>query len=201
MIPGERGGIRGELTMQQDLQPAQIQTWTTERVELLKQMWADGLSASNIAGRLGAGISRNAVIGKVHRLGLSGRASPALAANPRPRRPRQPSHPGSLPGHSAHAGRSRAFPTAGATALKPQVCQERVVEPDPEPIRLVDVPKGERVNILMLSEKTCRWPIGEPGTEDFFFCGMSPREQTPYCEYHARIAYQPLHDRRRMKRG
>jgi GcrA cell cycle regulator len=73
MIPGERGGIRGELTMQQDLQPAQIQTWTTERVELLKQMWADGLSASNIAGRLGAGISRNAVIGKVHRLTPLGR--------------------------------------------------------------------------------------------------------------------------------
>lgn len=177
---------------------AQSQTWTTERVELLKQMWADGLSASNIAGRLGAGISRNAVIGKVHRLGLSGRASPARAASQRPRRPRQPSHPGGNPGHS---GRTREFPTAGATALKPQVCQERMVQPDPEPIRLVDIPKGERVNILMLSDKTCRWPIGEPGTEDFFFCGMSPRDSTPYCEYHGRLAYQPMHDRRRVKRG
>jgi GcrA cell cycle regulator len=176
--------------MQQE-QQGQSQTWTPERVELLKQMWAEGLSASNIAGRLGAGISRNAVIGKVHRLGLSGRATPARTTTPRPRRPRQPSHP----------GRTRVFPTAGATALKPQVCQERVVHPEPEPIRLVDIPKGERVNLLMLSDKTCRWPIGDPGTEDFFFCGMSPRESTPYCEYHARLAYQPLHDRRRMKRA
>jgi GcrA cell cycle regulator len=176
--------------MQQD-QQAQTQTWTAERVELLKQMWADGLSASTIAGRLGAGITRNAVIGKVHRLGLSGRATPTRVASSRPRRPRQPSHP----------GRARLLPTAGATALKPQVCQERMVEPEPVPLRLIDIPKGERVSLLMLSEKTCRWPIGEPGTEDFFFCGMSPREPTPYCEYHARIAYQPLQDRRRMKRA
>jgi GcrA cell cycle regulator len=170
---------------------AQNQTWTPERIELLKQMWAEGLSASTIAGRLGAGISRNAVIGKVHRLGLSGRATPNRSTSPRPRRPRQPSHP----------GRARLLPTAGATALKPQICQERMVEPEPEPIRLVDIPKGERVNLLMLSEKTCRWPIGEPGTEDFFFCGMSPNASTPYCEYHARVAYQPLYDRRRMKRA
>ena len=185
-------GDSGDMTMQD--QQAQTQTWTTERVELLKLMWTEGLSASTIAGRLGAGISRNAVIGKVHRLGLSGRATPARVASPRPRRPRQPSHP-------SHPGRSRMFQTAGATALKPQVCQERVVHPEPEPIRLVDVPKGERVNLLMLSDKTCRWPIGEPGTGDFFFCGMSPRESTPYCEYHARLAYQPLYDRRRQKRG
>jgi GcrA cell cycle regulator len=192
------------MDMQQEPQ-AQIQTWTTERVELLKQMWAEGLSASVIAGRLGAGISRNAVIGKVHRLGLSGRATPARTASPRPRRPRQPSHPGGQSGGqssgqpSGQPNRTRVFPTSGATALKPQVCQERVVQPDPDPIRLVDIPKGERTNLLMLSDKTCRWPIGEPGTEDFFFCGMSPRDSTPYCEYHARLAYQPLHDRRRVK--
>lgn len=180
--------------MQQE-QQGQVQTWTPERVELLKQMWADGLSASVIAGRLGAGVSRNAVIGKVHRLGLSGRAMPPRTASPRPRRPHQPSLAGSQP------GRPRMLPTAGATALKAQVCQERVVEPDPEPIRLVDIPRGERVNLLMLSDKTCRWPIGEPGTDDFFFCGMSPRESTPYCEYHARLAYQPLHARPRVKRA
>jgi GcrA cell cycle regulator len=185
--------------MIQQEQPTQVQTWTPERVELLKQLWQEGLSASVIAGRLGAGISRNAVIGKVHRLGLSGRATPARTSTPRPRRPRQPSHPGGQSG--GQAGRTRMFPTTGANARKAHVCQERGVEPDPDPIRLVDIPKGERTNLLMLSEKTCRWPIGEPGTEDFFFCGMSPRESTPYCEYHARLAYQPLHDRRRIKRG
>ena len=62
--------------------------WTDERVELLKKLWADGLSASQIAAELG-GITRNAVIGKVHRLGLSGRAKSPSSASPRPRKPRQ----------------------------------------------------------------------------------------------------------------
>src|SRR5437762_6826798 len=66
-------------------------TWTDERVELLKKLWADGLSASQIAAELG-GITRNAVIGKVHRLGLSGRAKSSSSASPRPRKPRSPSH-------------------------------------------------------------------------------------------------------------
>ena len=59
--------------------------WTDERVELLKKLWAEGLSASQIAGRLG-GVTRNAVIGKVHRLGLSGRATSSRSSSPRPRR-------------------------------------------------------------------------------------------------------------------
>src|ERR1044071_2868011 len=71
-----------------------LQTWTDERVELLKKLWADGLSASQIAARMG-GVTRNAVIGKVHRLGLSGRAKTAAApAQPRSKKPaRAPSHP------------------------------------------------------------------------------------------------------------
>lgn len=174
-----------------DHQLEEKQTWTAERVELLKQMWSDGLSASTIAGRLGAGVTRNAVIGKVHRLGLSGRATPARAAPPRPRRPREPTHP----------GRPGLMPTAGATALKPQPAMRPRPEPEPEPIRLIDVPKGERVSILMLNDKTCRWPIGDPGSDDFFFCGMAPKPGQPYCEYHARIAFQPLHERRRLRRA
>src|SRR5258707_1053279 len=63
--------------------------WTDERVELLKKLWTDGLSASQIAAELG-GITRNAVIGKVHRLGLSGRAKSPTSAAPRPRKPRAP---------------------------------------------------------------------------------------------------------------
>src|SRR5258705_12331893 len=64
-----------------------LQTWTDERVELLKKLWGDGLSASQIAGELG-GITRNAVIGKVHRLGLSGRAKAPSSSMPRPRKAR-----------------------------------------------------------------------------------------------------------------
>lgn len=167
--------------------------WTEFRVEELKRMWTEGMSASQIARQLGAGATRNAVIGKLHRLGLSGRTPPARAANARPRRPSQPSHP-SRPG---------LMPTAGATALKPQFDAKPSPrpEPAPEPIRLVDTPRGERVSILMLSDKTCRWPIGDPGSEDFCFCGAAPRPGGPYCAHHARIAYQPLHDRRRLKAG
>src|SRR4026209_1674872 len=64
-------------------------SWTDERVELLKKLWADGLSASQIAAELG-GITRNAVIGKVHRLGLSGRAKSPSSTPPPPRQPRPP---------------------------------------------------------------------------------------------------------------
>lgn len=166
-------------------------SWTEDRVELLKKLWNEGLSASQIAGRLGHGVTRNAVIGKVHRLGLSGRVTPQRAARPRPRKTREPSHP----------GRSM-LPTIGANALKPLHRPEPVVraEPEPEPIRLVDIPKGERVNILMLSDRTCRWPVGDPGTDEFFFCGHAPKASGgPYCDYHARVAYQPLQDRRRHK--
>ena len=75
-------------------------------------------------------------------------------------------------------------------------------EVEPEPIRLVEVPSGEqRCSIMHLSDRTCRWPIGDPTSENFCFCGSSPRERAPYCEYHARIAYQPLQDRRRSGRA
>ena len=164
--------------------------WTDARVEELRKLWTDGLSASQIAMRLGGGVTRNAVIGKLHRLGLSGRTLPARVSS-KPRRPREPSHP----------SRPSLMPTAGATALKPQIEAKPMLrpEPEPEPIRLVDLPKGKRVNILMLTEKTCRWPIGDPGSEDFCFCGAAPRVGSPYCTHHARMAYQPVHDRRRLR--
>jgi len=174
-------------------------SWTDERVELLKRLWTEGLSASQIAGRLGNGVTRNAVIGKVHRLNLSGRAPQPRSSVPRPRRTREPSHPG-------HPGRSTPsihLPTTGATALKPSLRSEvqprALPVPEPQPLRLVDLPKDGRVTILHLSDKTCKWPIGDPGAEDFCFCGHKPRDSSPYCEYHARLAYQPLQDRRHRK--
>jgi GcrA cell cycle regulator len=169
-------------------------SWTEERVELLKKWWAEGLSASQIAGRLGQGISRNAVIGKVHRLNLSGRAQPQRTAAPRaPRKPREPSHPG-------RPAVPPSLPTAGTAALKPLprevVAPRPTAPPEPQPLRLIALPKGGRITILQLSDKTCKWPIGDPGSEEFCFCGHGPRAGSPYCEYHARLAYQPLQDRR-----
>jgi GcrA cell cycle regulator len=166
-------------------------------VELLKRLWTEGLSASQIAARLGQGITRNAVIGKVHRLNLSGRAPQPRSVAPRaPRKPREPSHP----------GRSTALPSlpsAGNVALKALLRPETAPRPalaEPQPVRLVDLPKDGRVTILHLSDKTCKWPIGDPGSEEFCFCGHVPRDGAPYCEYHARMAYQPLQDRRRDRK-
>ena len=175
---------------------AEKMPWTEERVELLKKLWGEGLSASQIAGRLGMGVTRNAVIGKVHRLNLAGRATQPRSSTPRA--PREPRLPGMARTHSP------SMPTAGSTALKAMPRNELHARPqplpEPKPMRLVDLPKDGRITILHLSDKTCRWPIGDPGTEEFCFCGHGPRDSSPYCEYHARIAYQPAQERR-MKRA
>jgi GcrA cell cycle regulator len=159
-------------------------TWNDERVELLKKLWADGLSASQIAAELG-GITRNAVIGKVHRLGLSGRAKSPSSSAPRPRKARSPSHMMRVSRPSMR----------GNTAL----AYDYDVDPEPEVIENI-IPIGQRRTLLELNEETCRWPIGDPATSDFFFCGGKPIVGLPYCGYHSRVAYQPAGDRRRDRR-
>jgi GcrA cell cycle regulator len=156
-------------------------TWTDERVETLKKLWGDGLSASQIAGELG-GITRNAVIGKVHRLGLSGRAKSPSSSAPRPRKPR--------PQHMMRVSRPAV---RGNTALAQVFDYE--AEPEPELVENV-VPLGQRRTLLELTEDTCRWPIGDPGATDFFFCGGQSINTGPYCGFHSRVAYQPANMRR-----
>jgi len=160
-------------------------SWTDERVELLKKLWSDGLSASQIAAELG-GITRNAVIGKVHRLGLSGRAKSANASAPRQRKAR-----------SASMLRIGRAAIRGNTALAH--AYEIETEAEPEMIDNI-IPIGQRRSILELTESTCRWPVGDPGSGDFFFCGGNTIAGLPYCAYHSRIAYQPASDRRRDRR-
>jgi GcrA cell cycle regulator len=160
-------------------------SWTDERVELLKKLWSDGLSASQIAAELG-GITRNAVIGKVHRLGLSGRAKSASAGAPRQRKARSPA--------LLRIGRAAI---RGNTALAH--AYEIEVEAEPELIDNI-IPIGQRRTSMELTESTCRWPVGDPGGGDFFFCGGNTISPLPYCAYHARIAYQPAADRRRDRR-
>jgi GcrA cell cycle regulator len=156
--------------------------WTEERVELLKKLWADGLSASQIAAELG-GITRNAVIGKVHRLGLSGRAKSPSSSVPRQRKPR-------------NSGMMRVPRSAirGNTAL----AYDYAIEPEPE---LIEIPVEQRKNLLQLTEATCHWPVGDPGSPDFFFCGGESNEGSPYCNYHSRVAYQPASERRRERQN
>jgi GcrA cell cycle regulator len=169
-----------------DQKRPELQTWTDDRVELLKKLWADGLSASQIAGELG-GITRNAVIGKVHRLGLSGRAKAPSSSVPRQRKPRAPS-----------MFRAPRAMMRGNTALAMPAYD---YEPEPEPELLENIiPIGQRCTLLELDSEKCHWPIGDPGQPDFFFCGGKTPNGNPYCGYHARIAYQPVTDRRRDRR-
>ncbi len=167
-------------------------SWTDERVELLTKLWSEGLSASQIAAELG-GVTRNAVIGKVHRLGLSGRGK--APAQSKPRRQRQP----------RAQRRSVVHTNVGNTVLK-QVIDEDA-EPDtlpqirPVQIESIVVPIEQRRTILTLTEFTCKWPIGDPGSDDFYFCGAPCDIGKPYCEAHAQLAYQPSNDRRKDRKS
>jgi GcrA cell cycle regulator len=158
--------------------------WTDERVEMLKKLWADGLSASQIAVELG-GITRNSVIGKVHRLGLSGRAKSPSSFAPRPRKARSTHYTPRVP--------RSAF--RGNTAL----AYEYEYEPEPEP-ELIEIPVEQRKTLLELNDKNCHWPVGDPGDGAFFFCGGDSVNKLPYCSYHSRVAYQPASERRQGHR-
>jgi GcrA cell cycle regulator len=171
-------------------------SWTDDRVELLRQMWLDGRSASQISAALGGGLTRNAVIGKVHRLGLAGRAKSPTgqgeAAAPRleaaPRR-------AAAPRPSAATMVSQPM-TQGATALA-MVAQ---AEPELHTVRIeeqVVIPMSLRVTIVDLKESMCKWPLGDPTSPDFRYCGSQATGAGPYCQHHGKVAYQPAQDRRR----
>jgi len=161
-----------------------VLTWTDDRVEQLKKLWEGGLSASQIAAELG-NVTRNAVIGKVHRLGLSGRAKAPSSAAPRPRkaRPAQQMMRVSRPASRGNTALAHAF--------------EIELELDPVAFYNV-VPISQRLSLLQLNEATCHWPIGDPASSEFFFCGGKALTGLPYCAYHSRVAYQPAGDRRRQ---
>ena len=150
--------------------------WTDERVEQLKKLWAEGLSASQIAGKMG-GVTRNAVIGKVHRLGLSGRATPASPS--RGREPIAPSEPTVL------TPRTNAAPEVED---KPLITSPEVSQP-------VVLDTGDKTTVATLSRNMCKWPIGDPAKDDFHFCGQPAEPGKPYCTYHAQVAFQPAQRR------
>lgn len=204
-------------------------SWTDERVETLKRMWSEGQSASQIAKELG-GVTRNAVIGKVHRLGLSNRAGegastadeaePVAAAAPRaeppaakPAEPVAP-RPAAAAPKPAAAPAAPAAPASGATvtplpirkaiipAGQPLPPQPSANEISPEALASVrEVEKrAKKLTLMELTERTCKWPIGDPATEDFWFCGLPSVAGKPYCEAHVGVAFQPMSARRDRRR-
>jgi GcrA cell cycle regulator len=162
-----------------------IMSWTEQQIQMLKDMWGHGFSASDIAGRLGGGLTRNAVIGKAHRLKLSA----GLAAR-----------------SSGNVG-LRPAPVAGVADMKSS--RKRVmlrplpVLPDPSGGRVAPKPareifrspvdagkRSEGIAVTKAGDRHCRWPVGDPRSPDFRFCGSTVHEGLPYCTDHARVAYQ-----------
>ena len=170
--------------------------WTDERVELLRKLWSEGLSASQIAAQLGS-VTRNAVIGKVHRLKLSSRGRTTAAA-PRQKKTSHGATGSKVVSRSATVTRS-VTTSIGATALQTQFDAEPVARYHLRPVENVVVPISRRLQLVQLSERTCKWPNGDPLTEDFSFCGNDAAETGPYCGYHSKIAFQPASERRRSR--
>ena len=205
-------------------------SWTDERIDLLKRLWGEGQSASQIAGQLG-GVTRNAVIGKVHRLKLDSRLKSATAAEvpvvlaaPKPSRPvlvesvpapapeiaapriLTPVQAAPLPAAAPHLVAAPSRPTLhavmGANALKIEPEEDVLGEvetiAEPRPSGEV-VPISRNLTLVQLSERTCKWPLGDPLSAEFRFCGNHSHDASPYCQYHARIAFQPVSERRRAR--
>jgi GcrA cell cycle regulator len=192
-------------------------SWTDERVETLKKMWSEGQSASQIAKELG-GVTRNAVIGKVHRLGLSNRAgapvSPgakdeaeaaktakaapeAAKSEPRAKPTLVKSEPAAEERPVAVTPVRKTF-TAGQP-LPPQPSANEISPEALASVREVEK-KSKRISLMELTERTCKWPVGDPATDDFWFCGLAAQAGKPYCEAHVGVAFQPMSSRRDRRR-
>jgi GcrA cell cycle regulator len=183
-------------------------SWTDERVDKLKELWAEGMRASQIAKVMG-GVTRNAVIGKVHRLGLSNRgpgpeegrpAEPAAAAA----KPAAPAvaapapEPAPAPAEEAlPAPVARRTPPAIRDATQPRAPGAPTPEEEAARATLAEIEKfARRITLLELTERTCKWPIGDPTDEDFAFCGLACVPGKPYCQHHVAVAFQPMSSRR-----
>jgi GcrA cell cycle regulator len=190
-------------------------SWTDERVELLKKMWGEGQSASQIAKELG-GVTRNAVIGKVHRLGLSNRATGAATGKAGEAKSKPASAPKAEPKPKPAPKTEAARPVTPATEAKPSLPARKQIIPagqplppqpsaneiSPEALAKVNEieKKAKKLGLMELTERTCKWPVGDPATEDFWFCGLPVQAGKPYCEAHVGVAFQPMSARRDRKR-
>jgi len=195
-------------------------SWTDERIDRLKNLWSNGMTASQIADELG-GVSRNAVIGKAHRLGLQSRPSPVKPNEPGAAAPAAAPAPAAAAAPAAEPAEPAAEEAAPAAAQPPSPPQPQIrsigpggflrqgpgdqqspIPPAP-PRRLVPAkPSAEvadKTSLLDLNEKICKWPLGHPGEPDFHFCGRPANPGFPYCVEHCGVAYQaqlPRRDRR-----
>ena len=194
--------------------------WSDERVAILKKMWLEGSSASEIAKELG-NITRNAVIGKVHRLGMSNRDTNNLKSGSSTSNAKKSVRRGRPPkvnkeekkrGRPHKLKDPRNFPetldvtekstTSSAKEIgldenKTKVASD-LSEETLQNILKVEM-KSKKISLMELTERTCKWPIGDPATDTFWFCGHESEPGKPYCKTHISIAFQPITQRRSRK--
>ena len=212
--------------------------WTSERVELLTTLWKSGNSASQIAHELGEGVSRNAVIGKIHRLGLSERSNsskdgsdnslkPSLSNKEKKLAPlitikgAQSSDIDEKPTVKAKTGKKRGRKPSNKNIEKGQnnidqnttdesISSDGAIvfpgisgasELDKDALAdMIELEKrAKKLSLMELTERTCKWPIGDPATDEFWFCGHQAENGKPYCKTHVAIAFQPVSTRRERK--
>ena len=204
--------------------------WTPERVETLKNMWSEGQSASQIAGELG-GVTRNAVIGKVNRLGLSNRGSTTAkekkpthlkenkknqkihkellntnvtsthlkkAKNSLDKEKTSPEPTKKDPGKQSFQSINKSIIFTANQPLPPQPSTSEISEETLKNVKSLEK-KSKKLSLMELTERTCKWPIGDPATENFWFCGHTAEQGKPYCETHIEIAFQPVTSRRERR--
>ena len=191
-------------------------SWTDDRVEVLKKLWVEGQSASQIAKELG-GVTRNAVIGKVHRLGLSNRATSSSSSKSDTKSKTSVKSMSDTKRVSNKTSTSKVTsanspsePRSNVTSLRRQIIpagqplppQPSANEISPEALARVSEieKKAKRISLLELTERTCKWPVGDPATEEFWFCGLPSQAGKPYCEAHVGVAFQPMSQRRDRRR-
>ena len=138
-------------------------SWTEEKVQKLKELWSKGHTASKIAGQLGD-TTRNAVIGKAHRLNLEARA-PSKQLNPSQ--------------NSESVKQVRRAPQLTRKAKFQSILLDK------------DFESEKPTSLENLTDTTCKWPTGHPDEENFYFCGRKPEGEFPYCKLHVLYAFQP----------
>ena len=205
--------------------------WTEERVKKLTLLWKSGNSASKIAIELGEGVSRNAVIGKIHRLGLSERGSGSNGSGAKIKEKKikdidLAEHQNSkvsdlentLEASTQRKGKKRGRKpsiknltsnenksTLGLNANENSSLETAEIDSEIDKVALKNMieieKKAKKLNLLELTEKTCKWPIGDPSTSEFWFCGHPSEQGKPYCETHISIAFQPITTRRDKKQN
>ncbi|HET6306282.1 MAG TPA: GcrA family cell cycle regulator [Rhodopila sp.] len=174
--------------------------WDEETIRHLRELWAQGHSTAEIGRRLG--VSKNAIVGKAHRLDLDARPSPIRRDPAKPPAERASAHPRvagpTLPPLASTGVASEAtqpsnvqpLRSAPAPTPRPAVTASPVAAPAPRP-----APPPSPIQVRR-SAPSCCWPIGEPGTKAFRFCDEASVAGKPYCDDHAKLAYVKLRDRK-----